>query len=88
MNPPTPPEPLAGVPAPARWSMLDRLIATTETLEHVAELGQDTQAAQVDPLQREWLKGYRQACRDVLDAHALHVAAATDYRARGGAHRG
>ena len=87
MIPPTPPRPLP-VPAPARWSMLDRLIATVETLEHVAELGQDTQAARVDPLQAEWLKGYREACADVLKAHALHVAAATDYRSRGGVTRG
>jgi hypothetical protein len=54
---------------------LDRLIATVEALESVAETASDTQAARVDPVERAWLAGYRQAMRDVHDAHQLHRAA-------------
>lgn len=53
-------------------SNLERLIATVEALESVAETASDTQAARVDPLERAWLDGYRQAMRDVHDAHELH----------------
>jgi len=51
---------------------LERLIATVEALESVAETATDAQAARVDPLERAWLDGYRQAMKDVHDAHELH----------------
>lgn len=54
---------------------LDRLIATVEALESVAVTASDAQAARVDPLERAWLDGYRQACKDVHDAHTLHAQA-------------
>lgn len=56
-------------------SNLERLIATVETLESIAEAATDTQAAQVDPLERAWLDGYRQACKDIHDAHTLNAQA-------------
>lgn len=54
---------------------LDRLVDTVEALEHIAETASDTQAARVDPVERAWLDGYRQACKDVHDAHTLHAQA-------------
>lgn len=56
-------------------SNLDRLLETVDLLEHIAEDATDTQATRTDPEQAAWLAGYRQALKDLKDAHDLHTAA-------------
>jgi hypothetical protein len=54
---------------------LDRLLETVDLLEHIAEEHADTQAYRTDPVEAAWLTGYRQALKDLKDAHDLHTAA-------------
>jgi hypothetical protein len=50
----------------------DRLEATVAVLHDIAEANLDTQATRTDPAQEQWLRGYRQACKDTLDAADLY----------------
>lgn len=62
-------------PAVFSFDPLASLVATVEVLGHIAEDAVDTQATREDPEQAAWLAGYRQACKDVLDARAIQQAA-------------
>jgi hypothetical protein len=65
---------IPGITAPSVFHVdpVDKLAATVSVLHDIAEAQLDTQAALTDTPHRQWLLGYRAACKGILDAHELY----------------